>query len=87
MIVTVGKNLSEITEFYLYIDDKKLKFPTFLSCLDTCFKVFHVLNLEYSKYSYGVWLFIQLYFYDIKTKYDKNISNVSGLISYLKNIE
>jgi hypothetical protein len=37
-----------------------------------CFKIFHVFNVEYPIESNDVWLFIQTFFYNIKTKYDKS---------------
>lgn len=39
-----------------------------LQAYDKCFKIFHVFNVENPIVK---WLFIQTFYYNIKTKYDK----------------
>lgn len=72
-----------ITEQVVYLDGTIYKFSSFLTCLDICFKIFQCLNLIYPDSCYSVWLFVQKYFYGIKTHFDKNIPSVIGLISTL----
>lgn len=71
-------------EFYLVYDSLFFKFNSVIKALDTVFKVFFVLNLEYPKEIYNFWLFIQIYFYNIPDT--KNISSaVTSLITQLNN--
>lgn len=87
LIIAVGKTITELEDFYVYIDNTKFKFSSFISSLDTCFKTFHVFNLEYSEYCQGIWIFLQRYFFSFSTESEKPFAQVSGLISYLESIE
>lgn len=84
LIIVIGDSLSELKNFYVYLNEAKFKYSTFLASLDLCFKIFHVLHLEYPSPCYGAWLFIQKFFYEIDTILDKPSPKVSGLISHLK---
>lgn len=87
LLIVVGNDLSTLNEFYVYIDNIIYKFPTFISSLDTCFKAFHVFDVEYPEYCRGVWIFIQRYFFNFTNENDKPFSQILGLISYLHNIK
>lgn len=86
IIIAVGISTSKLSNFYVYLDGVKLKFSSFLSALDSCFKIFHIFNLKYPRCCSGVWLFVQKFLYEIDTIYDQPQSCVSGLISHLKSI-
>lgn len=86
IIVVVGESLIKVTEFYVYCDGLKFKFSSFVKCLDMCFKIFHVLNFQYPIYCKGVWNFIQMFFYKIKTPYYENSPKISGLVSHLNTL-
>lgn len=86
-IIVVGLDYDSINSFYIHFDNTLLKFNSFLSCVDISFKIFQVFNLQYPRQCYGSWLFIQKYFYDYITAFDKPVSKVLGLMSYLKNQE
>lgn len=62
------------------IDDILYKHHSVLSALNSCFSIFHVLNLSYPRECHNVWYFIQHYLYNIKTKYDKPVSCVANLM-------
>ena len=83
LIIAVGFNISEVT-FYVYYDKIKYKLPSFLTSLDTCFKIFQVLNLKYPRDCSEVWTFIQRYFYGINLKEDQISPNILCLINDLK---
>lgn len=72
-------------EIIIFFDCIKYKMFSFISAIDICFKIFHIFNLEYPVESYTVWLFIQKYFYDINTKYDKACHTLGQILSDLKN--
>lgn len=54
--------------FIVYYNEIKYKFYASLPAVDTCFKIYFALNLQYPVYCKSVWIFIQKYFYDIGTK-------------------
>lgn len=83
-IIVVGDHYNNISEYYVSFDNTKFKFISFISCVDTCFKIYQVFHLEYPSQCYGVWLFFQRYFFNFCSLYDRNVSKVLGLISYLK---
>ena len=85
VIVSVGKSLKNIDNFYIVYKTIFFKFDNFLNALDVCFKLYHVLDLYYSIESYNVWLFIQTYFYEFDTISDKTYSTVTNLINQIKN--
>lgn len=71
-------------EYYVYFDDIKYKFNSFLPALDCCFKLFYVLNLKYPECSKSVWIFIQKYLFGIdSTKSERICPNVLCLIRNL----
>lgn len=69
--------------FIVYYNEIKYKFDSLLPALDTCFKIFFVLNLKYPVSCRAVWLFIQKYFFDIPTK-ERVPPDVLILINLLK---
>lgn len=52
--------------------------------IDICFKNFHVFNVEYPIESSDV--FIQIFFYNIKTKYDKSNYLIKQTINELRQL-
>lgn len=81
-ILVVGSLLYP-KQVLVYFDDVKYKLLTVLKAIDVCFKIFHVFNLEYPLECSNVWLFLQVYFYEISTKYDKSCSLVRQICSEL----
>lgn len=70
-LLVVG-SLFDPKQILVYFDHIKYKMFSAHKALDICFKIFHVFNVEYPIESSDVWLFIQTFFYNIKTKYDKS---------------
>jgi len=70
-------------QILVYFDDVKYKLFSIFKGVNICFKIFHVFNLEYPYESSNVWLFLQNYFYEINTKYDKSCSLVKQICSEL----
>jgi len=81
-ILVVG-TLIDPKKILVYFDDVKYKLFSTFKAVDICFKIFHVFNLEYPNESSNVWLFLQNYFYEIHTKYDKKCSLVNQICSEL----
>lgn len=70
--------------YYVKSECITYKLPTLLKAVDTNFKLMTVLNLQYSGETHGIYSFIQRYFYDITTKYDKMSPSVLQLICSLE---
>ncbi|XP_055904562.1 uncharacterized protein LOC129940293 [Eupeodes corollae] len=85
-IIAVGESLLSKTDFYIYFDGSLLKFNNFISCLDTCFKIFHVFDLEYPKQSLLIWTFIQTYIYEIDVDSSKKFASLARFINNLKKL-
>lgn len=83
IIIGVGPDLLQLTEFIVFYDNIKYKFSNFIAALDCCFKIFHVLDLHYPKDSYSYWMFIQKYFFDINLAEDNVSPSVLCLIQDL----
>lgn len=83
LIVVVGYSADQLSNYFVYFDKCLQNHDSYLSCLNSCFKIFHVLGLEYPQASYGPWYLIQKYFFEIETEHDKPLPSVSSLVAYL----
>jgi hypothetical protein len=81
LIVGTITNPSQII---IYFDEIKYKFFSVIKAIDLCFKIYHVFNIEYPIDSWNVWLFIQRFFFNIKSKFDKSCPTIEQIISELK---
>jgi len=81
-ILVVG-SLLDPKQLLVYFDDVKYKLFSVFKAVVICFKLFHVFNLEYPYESSNVWLFLQNYFYEINTKYDRSCSLIKQISSEL----
>jgi len=81
-ILIVG-SLFEPKQIMIYFDTIKYMVFTILKAFDVCFKIFHVFNVEYPHESEDIWLFLQTFFYDIHTKYDKSCALIKQISSEL----
>lgn len=77
-IIIVGHDYksSAPVNCYVVIAQTEFKVETSLRALDICFKAFFTLNYKYPVEPEQVWLFIQTFFYDIYTHYDKTYQSV-----------
>lgn len=85
-VIAVGPTLSEVTGFYVNIDDTRYRFQSILAALDLCFKSFYVLHAEYPKPSEPIWLFLQKSVYSLTTPWDKKLPCVATLIAAVQNM-
>lgn len=74
-----------VRDFYVIINNHFFKLESALKALDVCFKSFFSLNLNYPTESTQVWYFIQKYFFEIETNFDKNYQNINNIIHDLNN--
>jgi len=82
LILTVGTPVNP-QEIIVFFDSIKYKIFSILSGIDICFKLFHLLNLEYPVESCFIWLFIQKFFYNINTKFDAPCHTLGQILSDL----
>lgn len=73
----------KIQKVYIYIDSFKYEFDSAIRAFDIFFKSFFVFNLQYPEQATSFWHFIQLYFFNIKTRLDKKNTSVKLLIREL----
>jgi len=77
---------SQVTYFYVIINKYFYKVESALKAIDICFKSFFTFHLNYTPQCKQIWYFIQTYFFEIVTKFDKNCSqNVKNLIFEFNN--
>jgi len=63
---------SQMTYFYVIITKYYYKVESALKVIDICFKLFLIFHLNYTQQCKQIWYFIQTYFFEIVTKFDKN---------------
>jgi len=83
LIIIVGPSINEISKYFVLVNDTYYVLNSIVTAVDTCFKIFHALNLLYPVESLPVWSFIQKGFYKIKTAYDSEYVSVNSLLSDL----
>lgn len=83
-IIVVGLTLAELSSFFISLDEILYSIPSAFQAIDTCFKIFHVLNAAYPVASEHIWLLIQRELYQITMKYDKKTSYILEIINALK---
>lgn len=81
-IMCVGEDISKVTDIYVYFDDVKYSFNSFLRAVDILFKIFYVFHLSFPIESLMFWNFIESNFFEIKS--NNSFSKVHVLIEYLK---
>ncbi|XP_071652598.1 uncharacterized protein [Temnothorax longispinosus] len=85
-IIAVGPTLAEISSFFISVDKVLYNVTNAFTAIDTLFKIFHVLNIEYPAASHHIWVLIQRELYNFVTKYDKTPSYTLEVISAIKNL-
>lgn len=83
-IIVVGPTLAEILTVFVSVDKVLYNVTSIFKAIDTCFKIFHVLNVEYPVAAHHIWVLIQRELYNFTTKYDKTPSYILEIISALK---
>lgn len=84
LLLAIGEKW-DLKEFVILIDGHKYLCGTLLEALDKLFKIYQVFKMEYPKPCFNIWLFIQLYFYEINTPYDVEVPCINTLINDLNN--
>lgn len=83
IIIVVGGSILNIKQFFVYFDGVLYSLNSYVECLDVTFKIFNVLNLSYPKASESVWYFIQKFFYNITTSFDKSSPSINIISRYI----
>ncbi|KAL7298959.1 hypothetical protein TKK_0008059 [Trichogramma kaykai] len=72
VIAVVGMTMHDIQAAYVCVDDHIFMANDVLNALDVCFKVIHVLNLDYAPECQPSWMFLQHKLYNMKTDFDES---------------
>lgn len=64
-IIVVAPTLAEIVTCYVVVDSVRYKIENVLQAVESCLKLFHVLNIEYPKECDEIWLFLQQAIYKL----------------------
>lgn len=87
IVLAVAPTPGKINQCFVVIDEVLYEVKGLLKSVDVCFKAIMALNAEYSIESKHAYLFVQRYFYEIKTKNDNMTSAISSLIGLMKGKE
>lgn len=71
-------------EILVYFDSVLYKLHSILRAIHVCYKIFHLFSLEYPQQSYVVWLFIQIYLFEMSLPCDKPHPKLSQILTELK---
>lgn len=80
-VLIVGKDLNDVTGYYVIVDDVMYSVSNIMSAVDCCFKVIWALNASYSVESHDVWAFLQQSCYQLSSKYDKQSTALNTLLN------
>lgn len=83
-VIFVGPNVIEVKVAYVVINDTLYSFNKLVTAVDCAFKIFQSTGACYPEEAGDIWLFIQLGFYDIKTKFDRPTQAVNTLLTDLE---
>lgn len=65
-VVIVGDvNGQDPLYYYTIINDIQYQLETAVKAIDLCFKLYHVLNLEYPPEAEQIWYFFEQYFFEL----------------------
>jgi len=73
------------TYYYTIINNTQYQLETAVKAVDLCFKLYHVLNLEYPPEAEQIWHFFEQYFFEIPNpKKKKKFLSVQSLCKDLQ---
>ncbi|XP_022177644.1 uncharacterized protein LOC111038726 isoform X1 [Myzus persicae] len=85
-LLIIGE-INDPKQIMVYFDGIKYIINTIVKAIEICFNIYYVFNIEYPLESSNFWLFIQIYYFKIKTMYDKPCIQVNQTIAQLKAYE
>lgn len=83
-VLVLGQSPSNVSQCFVVTNDVIYEVDTLLKAVDTCFKLFFVLNAQYPSVSVEPWLFLQKAVYKIDTPYDTTSSRLLELLSFIQ---
>lgn len=88
-IIICGKDIGSITKSYLIVGEVKFSFDNFMDAVALCFKLFHVLKLDYPVASCHICSFFQLAIFNLQKAVKKLVAKtkIALLQSNLNAIE
>lgn len=83
LIVIEGEG-DTVQTFYVYFDEIKIKFESYVDSIVFAFKLYKTLNVKFPIQCINVWYFIQTFFFDIDVEFDSPY--VKTFINDLKHV-
>ena len=68
-----------VRQYYVVAEGVTYLFPTILRAVEVCLMLHSVFNLQYNKPASNTWIFLQRFFFNIRTETDKRSPKVSQL--------
>lgn len=84
-IFVIGKDVNNLTEFYVTVNELTYKVETLLRAVDLLIKICFTFNLKYSAKSKYVWVFLQEYIFEIPSL--EKIAKVQNIINKIKHVK
>ncbi|KYN15961.1 hypothetical protein ALC57_11798 [Trachymyrmex cornetzi] len=81
-VIVVG-SITNVSDSYVIIDEVLYSTESTLEALDICFKVFHVLKIDYPDASKHLWMLIQKGLYQFCIEWDISFSNTEHVLKKL----
>lgn len=79
-VVFVGESIASVSHCFVVAGGTYNKINTLPLAVDICFKIIHATGANYQDESIVIWMIIQKAFYDITTRYDKELTTVKSLL-------
>jgi hypothetical protein len=74
-------------QFFVRLEHRMLVASSFLDAVDSTFKLFYVLSIDYPFLGVPIWQFVQQFFFEKRVPGEPKISRVTSLISELRKKE
>lgn len=78
-LVVLTGDIQSVISSKVVVDNTIYTLPSPIEAVDACFKIVHATNACYQEECEALWLFIQLYMYEITTKYDRINQSIRNL--------
>ncbi|XP_011312657.1 uncharacterized protein, partial [Fopius arisanus] len=86
-LIVVGSHVASAEKFFVALDNYIYPVSSALKAIDTCFKIFHVLDAFYPPQSHHLWLLIQRGLYQFSTLTDIKIPHMTKAIAKVASLK
>ena len=86
-LVFVGKKQTAIERVYIKWGVYSCSYRKGIDAFNTLFQIYNIINLEYPKDCYNLWILVQHCVYEIVSKHDKKVTSIISLEQSLKRMK